>query len=419
MGRSRLVLVFIATSTAFFLTILTAGCTYQRGGGAFSTASPAASAVKLTGRPIVVGFVTMENSPLGSFPETRVGAEAGVTYVNDSLGGVAGRPIVLKTCAADGSPESSQACAQRLIADRPVAVVGGVDYNAGSALPLYTTAGIPYVGGSPQLSDELTDADSYALTGGTVSELLGIVDYLTRVRHVRSVHALYVDLPGLLSAAVQASGQILRGKGVTDVALVAEKTDAADFAPAVTRVAAGHPDAIVVVFPTQSCARIMAAAAAIRVTTPIYYPGGCASAAAVRAAGSGPPSYFASGYLPVTATGGDAAAAGYRAGVPSAARSPLSQASFSTVVALRLLLAGSLAARPGATPTAAGLRTALATVHNEPNAMAHPFSCDHKQITLFPSVCDTAVRMVRWDGSGFTDVTGTWLDGSSLVSLVH
>jgi len=99
-------------------------CTYQRGGGARVAKAQQKGPVP-TGSPLVLGFVTQEDSPTGSFPETRRAAQAAVGYVNEDLGGVEGRPLQLRTCRTDGSPEASQACARQLLAARPLTIIGG------------------------------------------------------------------------------------------------------------------------------------------------------------------------------------------------------------------------------------------------------------------------------------------------------
>lgn len=391
-----------------------AGCTSQRGGGSGGGgAAGETPATNPTGAPVVLGYVTQENSALGSFPETQVGAQAATTYANTELDGVKGRPIRLVTCATNGSPESSQDCANKLVAQHPVAVVGGVDLGADSAMPVYQQAQIPYVSGSPQLNGELNSPNSYSLTGGTAAELLGIIDYLTSVKKVHSVHALYVDLPGLLSIAINSSKQILSKKGVNDVSLVSEKSDAPDFAPALSRVAAGKPDAIVVVFQAQACARIVQAASALNIRTPMYLIGSCATPAVARAAGANTSNLvFASGYLPPAADPQETAAAEFAKRVPADQQTSGSEGSFSAVLVVRELLAGL------ADLTPAALTTALKASNNQPNVMAHPFSCNHQAVPILPSICNSAVRLLTWNGKGFSDVTGNWIDGGSLSSLV-
>jgi len=362
---------------------------------------------------VTLGFVTVENSTLGSYPETRRAAQAAVDHANATLDGVGGHPLRLVTCATDGSPESSQNCANRLVAQKPVAVIGGIDFGTQAAMPIYESAHIPYVTGSPQLSGELDSKNAFAFSGGSVAELLGITSYLTETKHIHSAHALYVDLPGLLTAAIQGSQNILRKKGVTDVRLIAEKSDAADFAPALTQAAAGNPGAIIVVFQAAACARIVQAAAALNVRSDIYLVGACATPAVPRAAGGKTQNlYFASSYIPVGTSGGDADTAAFRAAMPEADRTSASQGAFSSVLNVRALLAKT------PQPTAADLTTALRATHDEPNVMAHPYTCDGKQISIFPAVCNSAMRLLRWQGNAFTDVTGTWQDGRQLVSLI-
>ncbi|OHV56436.1 branched-chain amino acid ABC transporter substrate-binding protein [Pseudofrankia sp. BMG5.36] len=396
------------------LAMVLAGCTSQRGGDSAGDGTGSGTpAVGPTGPPLLLGYVTQENSAVGSFPETRVAAEAAAAYANAELDGVKGRPVKLVTCATNGSPESSQGCANKLVAQHPVAVVGGIDVGAEAAMEVYKNAGIPYVSGSPQLNGELNSTNSFSLTGGTAAELIGITDYLTSVKKVHSVHALYVDLSGLLSIAIDYSRQILNKKGVTDVTLTSEKADAADFAPALSNAAKGNPDAIVVVFQAQACARIVQAASALNIKTPMYLIGSCASPTVARAAGGHTDNLvFASGYLPATDGDKDPAAAAFAKRVPAEQRTSGSEGSFSAVLVVRNLL------ETLPDPTPAALTTALRATKEYPNVMAHPFTCDGKQINLLPSICNSAVRLLTWNGKGFTDLTGNWVDGRKLLDLV-
>ena len=363
--------------------------------------------------PVVVGFINMEGSPAGSFPEAGAGARAALAYVNDQLGGIGGRPLQLSSCKTNGTPESSQACAQQVLAAKPVAVVGGIDLAADASVSVVTAAGVPYVTGSPTLTGELTTPGSYAFTGGTAADLLGIGDYLIERLHVKSIHVLHEDLPGLLNAAISATGDIFRAKHVTDVKLVAEKADAADFAPALTAAAAGNPQAIVVVFPAQSCARILQAAQSLGVKSQMYYPGVCASKGVVgTATGALDRSYFASGFLPVAASGGGPDADAFRKGVPVDQRSPVSEAAFGAVLNLaRLMSSGAL--------TPAALKAKLAATHDQPGALAHPYTCDGKQLPLLQSVCNSNVRLLQYRGGAFTDFLGDWISGAKLNDLVN
>jgi branched-chain amino acid transport system substrate-binding protein len=362
------------------------------------------------GPPVVLGFVNMEGSPAGSFPESRVGAQAAVDHLNDS-GGIDGRQVTLVPCKTNGTAESSQGCAQKLLAAKPVAIVGGVDLGANASVHVIADAGVPYVTGSPTLGAELTTPGVSAFTGGTAAELLGIGDYLLQ-QHATSIHVLHEDLPGLLTTAIGAASSIFKARGVTDVKLVAEKADAPDFAAALTAAAAGSPDAVIVVFPAQACARIMQAAQALSVKAPMYYPGACASPAVVAGRGDSlSNSYFASGYVPVGTSGGDADAEAFRNGVPAAQRSPISEAAYSAVLNVAALMADGAIDR-------AALANKLAATKDQPSALSHPYTCDGKQLPLLTSVCNSNVRLLQYKGGAFTDVVGDWINGGELAGLV-
>jgi branched-chain amino acid transport system substrate-binding protein len=404
LSRRRSLLV--ATLITTLLATLTA-CT--SGGSSKGDGTP-------SGPSLALGFVNMEGAPAGSFPEATVGARAAVAHVNDDLGGISGVRLRLSVCKTDGSAESSQGCAQKLLSESPVAVVSGIDLGADASVPVVTAAGVPYVTGSPTLAGELRTPGAFAFTGGTAADLLGIGDYLIERKHVRSIHVVHEDLPGLLNSAISAAGDIFRAKKVSDVKLVAEKADAADFAPALNAAAAGNPDAIIVVFPAQSCSRILQAAQALSIKAPLYFPGVCASPGVVASAAATAKdvlarSFFSSGYLPVADSGGGADADAFRAGVPAAQRSPVSEAAFGAVLNVaRLKAAGAR--------NAALLKAKLELARNEPNALAHPYSCDGRQLPLLQSVCDSHVRLLQYRNGAVVDVLGAWVTGAKLNELV-
>jgi len=366
-----------------------------------------------TADAVVLGFVNMEGAASGSFPEAATGARAAVELVNDELGGVDGRPLRLETCTTNGTPESSRSCAQKLLAADPVAVVSGIDLGADASVPLVTGAGVPYVSGSPTLAGELTTAGAFAFTGGTAADLLGIGDHLIERQRVRSIHVLHEDLPGLLNAAISAAGDIFRAKDVR-VKLVAEKADAADFAPTLTAAAGGDPDALIVVFPAQACARVLRAAQSLGITTPTYYVGACASEGVVRGGGDSlAHAFFASGFLPVFDEGGGEDGQAFRDGVPRAQRSPVSLAAFSAVLNVARLL------QDGTPPEPESLLAALRATKDEPGALAHPYTCDGRQLPLLQAVCNSHVRLLQHRDGGFADALGAWVSGARLNELVR
>lgn len=358
---------------------------------------------------IVLGMINQEDAPIGSFPEAREAAQAAVDHINDDLGGVNGRRLRLEVCRTNGSPESSAACANSLLEKKPVAVLGGVDLGADASLPVFEKAGIPYVGGTPALEGELTSGAAFMLAGGVVGDLLGMADYALNTLKVKKVGALYVDLPGVLTTVISAAEVVLRAKGVTDVKLVAASADAADFAPPLKAATAGNPDAVIVLFPAQTCARIMSAARSLKVTSRLFYTSACASQAVIDAAGpAAENAYFATGYLPFDDPSPDVAT--WKAEAKVTKPSALSQAGFAVVMNVYSLL-------QGGADTAAALTTELNATQQRPGFMAHPYTCDRKQVSFLAAVCNANVRLLQYKGGRFNDLTGTWVNGSELVKL--
>ncbi|HVL04931.1 MAG TPA: ABC transporter substrate-binding protein [Acidimicrobiales bacterium] len=358
---------------------------------------------------IVLGMINQEDAPIGSFPEAREAAQAAVAHVNEDFGGVNGRPLRLEVCRTNGSPESSAACANSLLEKKPVAVLGGVDLGAAASLPVLEKAGIPYIGGTPALGEELTSGAAWMLAGGVVGDLLGMADYALNTLKVKRVGALYVDLPGVLTTVIAAAEIVLRSKGVTDVKLVAASADAADFAPALKAATAGNPDAVLVLFPAQTCARIMSAARSLRVTSRLFYTSACASQAVVEAAGpAAENAYFASGYLPFDDPSPEVAT--WKAEAKVSKPTALSQAGFAVAMNVYSLL-------QGGADTPAALITELRATQQRPGYMAHPYTCDRRQVPLLSAVCNSNVRLLQYKDGRFNDLTGSWVNGSGLVTL--
>jgi branched-chain amino acid transport system substrate-binding protein len=49
--------------------------------------------------------------------------------------------------------------------------------------------------------------------------------------------------------------------------------------------------------------------------------------------------------------------------------------------------------------------------------MAHPYTCDRKQVSLMSAVCNPNVRLLQYKGGRFVDLTGGWVSGAELVKL--
>ncbi|MDA3025149.1 MAG: hypothetical protein O3B23_06600, partial [Actinomycetota bacterium] len=90
------------------------------------TAAPSDEPGPPTGPEMVVGMVNTEGGAGLDFPDIRRFVEAAVEYTNEH-GGLGNRPVKLETCIANGSPETSQACAQELVGKNVELILLGLD----------------------------------------------------------------------------------------------------------------------------------------------------------------------------------------------------------------------------------------------------------------------------------------------------
>ena len=181
------------------LLALTACSSQSTGGSTSATTTPAttrADAALLTpvggkhtasGAPVTVGFINDEGGTADSWPEIRIGAQAAVGYANQYLGGIAGRPVKLDICESKGTSASSAACANQMIADHVVAVLHGIDSNAGTTAQTLMNAGIPVISTAPSSSQEELGTLSFSLTGGATSFIAAIGQWMAQQHYKSSV----------------------------------------------------------------------------------------------------------------------------------------------------------------------------------------------------------------------------------------
>lgn len=380
-----------------------------------ATVAAGCSGGKADTRPVVLGLINMEDAPQGSFTELRRDAEAAVRYVNEQLGGVAKRPLQLETCVTNGTDESSAACATQLVAKGPVAVLGGVDLGTTGSMPVLEGAGVPYVGLTPGLGDELTSQSAFMLAGGITADLLAEIEYITSTLKATRVAVVHQDLPGLQDAAVLAAQAILRQRGVTDLKTVPVKAGVTDLAPAVRAATADNPDVLMAVFPAAGCRQVLDAARAARLKARLFLPSSCLDGQVLPAAEG---AVLASTLVPYSFSGDPDVAVylAHRAGAGTdAPPSALGQAGFALVMDVYRQL--SQKGKP--VPLPAAFADRLRTARDAPSFMGHPYTCNGQVITITPSVCSASVRLVQVVDGQLRDLAdGQWATGAPLVKLL-
>ncbi len=386
--------------------------------GGASIAASASSTPKLSGKPVIIGLINQENTPAGSFPEIRQGAQAAVAYINKT-GGIKGHQLVLKTCVTDGSPAASASCANTMVADKAIAVSIGIDFGTSGSLPVLTKAGIPMIGGDPLLSPELTSTNAIFFAGGSADAFPDQDKYIGTVLHAQKVSIIYTNNPAGTAAATTFGQDLLVKAGVpaSGIKLIGAAADATDFTPAVTAAAANNPDVIMVLFAALGCSRIMQAKQSLGVTAKMFYPGSCLDKSVIQAGGAGANGgLFNSEWVPYNNLG-DPQVALYRQLMTAkygnaAIISGYSQLGFQSDMNIAEVL--NKMGNP-ANLTGKSVLRKFKTLTNEPNFMGHNYNCKKPGVAIFPSVCNYQNRIVQYVKGNVKDVYGKWISGAALL----
>lgn len=360
------------------------------------------------GPPIRVGMINQENTPIGSFPELRLGAEAAVAFINTELGGVGGRPIELVPCITTFSVEQSQACAQRLVQDDVVAVLGGIDLASNGSIPVLEQNGMPYVGGIPVNLDEMRSPISFQFSGGTPGAFAAFADHAAR-SGARRVVVAFGDYGPIRTAAIDYGVATLRALGVPEVVEVPFPVTTTDLLPVLTKAAEGDPDAIFVGAADTACGPAMRTAHDLGIEATMYLVGACAAPTIAEQVGQDAVVgriFNVEGPVSGTDREGDlyfAAVARY--GDPALPAASAATVSFRSTMNLYAVLSELGPDRAGPKAVIEVLRAA----RNRPSFNGHPYTCDGAQVPGLPSLCAPQQILAERTPEGLVPVTG-WVD---------
>lgn len=239
------------------------------GGGGSSTSSGGALGAPdpAKGSPVVFGMINVETNAGADFPEVRESAQAAIDYVNAYRGGLDGHPIKLVTCITDGQPATSASCATKLVADHPVADLGGADIAQSASLPILARAGLAQIGGV-----DLTPAESSAKNSVIFADVAqtgnaDIGTYAVQNLHAKKVSVIAIgDNQGIFQAQ---HGELPGVKGAGGQAkMFPLPPSQADASSVVSSALAYDPDVVEIESPSQ-CVAILTALKSLGNTKPI------------------------------------------------------------------------------------------------------------------------------------------------------
>jgi branched-chain amino acid transport system substrate-binding protein len=270
------------TATALFtaLTLTGAACSGdddETGTTAATTAvepgtDTTVAGVVATGEPFTIGVVNIEGAPTFDFPEFTDGFDAAAKYVNEQLGGAGGRPIVIEECIAQGTPESSQQCAQELAEKDVELVLVGLDIFTDYAT--YEAASIPVIGSIPILPPDYA-AEAWYLTGGNLGVMTAITAVADRELGAKKVGILSSDNPaGNAGSDILEDALTKAGIEYTIVKGGDNETDAG-YQGLMRQANEGDPDVLISLYAGPGCVGTIRARTALGIDTPVLSTGLC------------------------------------------------------------------------------------------------------------------------------------------------
>ena len=208
-----------------------------------------------TGTPIKIGLINPEGGPAISQPSNREAAEAVVQYANANLGGIAGHPIELITCASKEDPASNRDCANQMVEAGVTAVVVTTTGHGDTMAPIITKAGIPYMTPSAASSAELTSPNSYALTGGFPGTLKSMASYAAENGY-KKITTFVIDTGSVVPTTKALGGPAFQAAGV-ELQVIPIPLGTPDATPQVSSGISGDVQGVAVVGDSTMCTSVL------------------------------------------------------------------------------------------------------------------------------------------------------------------
>ena len=418
-----------AAAAAGLLLALTA-CSSSAGGSGGSSSSTSASAgtgasaaadvlgtpKKASGTPVVLGVLNIESGPV-TFPEVYQAEQAAVAYVNDYKGGIGGHPIKLVHCATDGQPSTSQRCANQILDQKPVAILGAADTGSPGAIPVYQRANLPYLGGIAFTPVEQNDPDAAIFSSISTGDNAAMSVYAAKKLGVKSAAVIYTSDTQGTASALGTIVPTMMNAGITKITKIAVPPTSSDVSSAVATATSASPDLVYVDTPA-ACPNVLSSLKQLGYTGKIAGIDPCTSPKAIQGANGGAEGlYFAAPVLDPFSTDKDAQlyqAALKKYGPADIALDSLATIGFQSVIDVQAALADF----SSADLTKDKILAAFRSGSDHANFMGHPYTCDGKAIAGASAVCN-AYQQIRQLKGGKPTVATQWETAGTYYKPAH
>ncbi len=363
-------------------------------------------ATRATGTPIKIGTINQDTGAAGAFPELTFADRTAIDFINTELGGVDGHPLELVACNTEFSPDLSQACAQQMVAQDVVAVVGGIDVW-GTGITTLERNGIPYVGGIPVSFEAARSKVSFQFSGGIWGAVLGEGQYAWQKRHAHRIAIIAADF-GPITDAAKLGQRALERRGVK-VTLVSVAAINADMVQALNTAVQSNPDAVIALTADSGCKPTMLTAQQLGLRVPMMYTGACAAPKIIDSVNGAADGAIFNLEAELDPSNPDnvlyreiAARYGPKYGYEEQSAGTIS---FRSLINLYSVLRDLGADHVDRTSILRRFRAA----RNRPSFFGHAYTCDGRQLDGYPALCSPQQTLGEIKTTGIKALTG-WID---------
>jgi branched-chain amino acid transport system substrate-binding protein len=319
-----------------------------------------------------------------TFPEARQGSIAAVDYVNNYLNGINGHPIVIDSCIGDGTPATAARCANQLVADHPLAILGAADVGGPASIPIYAHANLAYLGGIPFTPVPETAPNSVQFWSVSVGDNAAAAVYAGKTLGVKSVALVYFSNAQGESILPQIT-PVFKAAGVTTIKDIPLSPTSPDPSPQAALIESSGAQLAYVDVPN-GCGNVLKALKSVGYTGKIMGIDPCGAPPVLAAAAGGANGmYIASPFLLQSGSNPQAQlfeAAMKKWAAPGTLTDSISTAGFATVMNVQAVLS-----TISGTPTTASILAAFKTGTHQ-NFLSHPYTCNGQALKGAAAICN-------------------------------
>jgi branched-chain amino acid transport system substrate-binding protein len=369
-------------------------------------------ATKATGTPIKIGTINQDTGAAGAFPELTVADKVAFEFINTELNGLDGHPLELITCDTAFDPNKSLACAQLMVDEGVLAVIGGIDIW-GDGIKVLEDNGIPYVGGIPVSFNAARSPVSFQFSGGIWGAVLGEANYAVEELGAESIAIIHAEFGPITDAAAYGK-RYLDSVGVEST-IITVPPIGADMVSAMNQAAESDPDAIIALTADSGCVPTMQTALQLKLDAVLLLTGACAAPKIIESAGddavAGRIFNLEAELDPTFPDNALYQAIGDRYG-PKFDYEVQGAGTVSFRGAMNLYAVLRELGADNATPAA--IIELFRAAKDRPSFFGHPYTCDGQQLEGLPALCAPQQTLGRLDDGAVTQVTD-WIDVGALV----